>query len=94
LVVAGDARFAWGQGPDQVVEAVGTFDVGRPETFDIPIGSKQRSEVRGQPALIIPLGDEGVGEVAMIWQSGDCPYTVWLAPGRTLDEAIRYAAGF
>jgi hypothetical protein len=94
MVVAGDARFAWGQGPDQLVEAVGTFAVGRPEEFDLPIDSKQRVEVRGEAAVAIPIGDDGVGQVALTWQSGDCPYTVWLAPGHSLDAAIRYAAAF
>jgi hypothetical protein len=90
----GDRRFAWGSGPDRLTEAVGEFGVGDPESLGIPNGSPQRVFVRGANAVVVPVGDEGVGEIAITWQSADCPYTIWLAPGTTLQDAIRYAARF
>jgi hypothetical protein len=90
----GDRRFAWGSGPDRLTEAVGEFGVGDPDSLGIPDGSPQRVIVRGANAVVVPVGDEGVGEIAITWQSAECPYTIWLAPGTTLQDAIRYAARF
>jgi hypothetical protein len=50
--------------------------------------------VRGANAVVVPVGDERVGEIAITWQAAECPYTIWLAPGTTLEDAIRYAARF
>lgn len=86
--------FEWGAGEDAVAVAVGQFGVGDPESFDLPPDGPQRVEVRGDPAIIIPLGEEGVGQIAIAWRSGDCRYTVWLAPGVTIERAAEFAARF
>lgn len=90
----GEGRVSWGIGSDQVVEAVNEFGVGDPVTLGVSPDSTQWVTVRGARALVVPIGEEGVGQVAITWRTGDCPYTVWLAPGRTLDDGIRYAARF
>ena len=41
---------------------------------------------------IMLVGDEGVGQVAVAFESEGCPYTVWLRAGTTLDEARTYLA--
>lgn len=90
---AGKGRFEWGSGQDRVTEAIGVFGIGDPDEFRIPPDSQQWVNVRGVRALVVPVGDEAA-EIAFTWQAGDCPYTVWLAPGHTLAEAITYAAGY
>lgn len=90
----GERRFQWGGGRDEVVEAVGEFGVGSVDSFGLPPNSPERVRVRDVDAVVIPVGDEGVGQVAVTWQVRDCPYTLWLAPGTTLDEAIAYAPRF
>lgn len=87
-------RFQWGIGEDTVVEAVGEFGVGDPESLGVPPGSPQRVTVRGAPAIIVPIGDEGIGQFAITWRSGDCPYTLWLPRGTTLERAADYAGRF
>ena len=91
---AGDGRFSWGFGADRVVEAVDEPGVGDPATQGVPRTSKQWVSIRGSPGLVIPVGDDGVGEITITWLAGECAYVVWLAPGHTLDEAIRYAGNF
>lgn len=90
----GDRRFVWGSGPDRLTEAVGEFGVGHPDSFGIPGESVQRVSIRGADAVVLPVGDEGVGEIAITWQAKACPYTIWLAPGTSLEDAIGYAARF
>lgn len=90
----GQGRVSWGVGSDQVGEAVNEFGVGDPATFGVAPDSRQWVAIRGARALVIPIGEEGVGQVAITWSAGDCPYTLWLAPGHTLDDGIRYAAQF
>lgn len=84
----------WGLGSDRLTEAVGEFGIGDPEELAVPEGAAQHVIVRGARAVVVPLGDEGVGEMAITWRSADCPYTIWLAPGTTLQDAIDYAARF
>ena len=90
--VVGDGRVAWGVGSDRVVEAVGELAIGAPDELGIPDLSEQRVIVQGSPGVVIPIGDEGAGKMVITWAAGRCRYTVWLAPGITLDGAIRYAA--
>lgn len=96
--MVGPGTFEWGAGEDAVGVAVGQFPDGDPdgdpESFDLPPNSPQRVQVRGDPAVIIPIGDEGIGQIAIAWRSGDCPYTLWLAPGVTIEEAADFAARF
>lgn len=89
-----DGRVSWGVGPDRVVEAVNEFGVGDPATLGVPPDSRQWVTVRGERALVVLIGDEGVGQIAISWRAGDCPYTIWLSPGHTLDDGLRYAARF
>lgn len=90
----GERRFEWGFGPDRLTEAVGEFGIGAPDSLGIPDVSPQRVIVRGTEAVVVPVGDAGVGEVVITWQVAECPYTIWLPPGTTLENAIRYAARF
>ncbi len=90
----GQRRVSWGVGSDRIIEAVNEFGVGDPVTLGVSPDSRQWVTVRRAQALVVPVGDEGVGQVAITWRLGDCPYTIWLAPGRTLDDGIQYAAQF
>lgn len=90
----GEGRVSWGVGSDRIIEAVNEFGVGDPVTLGVSPTSRQWVTIRGAQALVVPIGDDGVGQVAITWSAGDCPYTVWLAPGRTLDDGIQYAAQF
>lgn len=94
LRMMGPGTFEWGAGEDAVGVAVGQFRAGDPASLDLPRDSPQRVQVRGDPAVIIPIGDEGIGQIAIAWRSGDCPYTLWLAPGVTIEEAADFAARF
>ena len=87
-------RFEWGIGDDRLTEAVGEFGVGDPSSLGVPEGSPQRVKVRGVDAVVVPVGDEGIGQIVITWQSGACPYTLWLAPGATIERAADYAARF
>lgn len=89
-----EGRVSWGVGSDRIIEAVNEFGVGDPVTLGVSPDSNQWVTVRGAQALVVPIGDDGVGQVVITWSAGDCPYTMWLAPGRTLDDGIRYAAQF
>lgn len=89
-----DGRVSWGVGPDRVVEAVSEFGVGDPATLGVPPDSRQWVTVRGERALVVLIGEEGVGQIAISWRAGDCPYTIWLSPGHTLEDGLRYAARF
>lgn len=89
----GPDRFAWGSGLDHLTEAV-EFAIGHPDSFGIPDGSPQRVIVRGEPAVVVAVGDDGVGQVVITWLAGDCPYTVWLAAGVTMEQAVAYAPRF
>jgi hypothetical protein len=80
----------WSQGQDVVTLAVGTPVIGTPAE----LGEMPATEVRGHPARVVLIGDEGVEEVALVWQEGDCTYTAWLAPGTSVDAAIEYAARY
>lgn len=90
----GESRVSWGVGSDRIVEAVNEFGVGDPATLGVSPDSAQWVSVRGARGLVVPIGEEGVGQVAISWRVGACPYTLWLAPGHTLDDGIRYAALF
>lgn len=86
-------RFAWGSGQDHLTMAV-EFAIGHPDSFAIPDGSPQRVLVRGASAVVVPVGDDGVGQVAITWLADECPYTVWLAAGVTVEQAAAYAPRF
>lgn len=84
----GGVRYArWSRGPDRIVQATGAWIVGSPDELP-PDGVH---EVRGQPARIVLIGDESTGEIALVWEEGGCPYTVWLAPGTFFVDAEDYA---
>lgn len=90
----GEGQVSWGGGSDQVTEAVNEFGVGDPLTLGVPPDSRQWVTVRGERALVVPIGEEGIGQIAITWRAGDCPYTIWLARGHTLEDGLRYAARF
>lgn len=98
-LLAGPARFElregvrhvrWSQGPDAVTLAVGTPVIGTPtELIDgVPV------VVRGQEGRAVLIGDDAVGEAALVWQEDGCTYTAWLAPGTPLEAAVEYAAAY
>ena len=80
----------WSQGSDAVTLAVGAPVIGRPSE----LGDMAATMVRGQPARVVPIGDEGVGEVALVWDEDGCTYTAWLAAGTTIDVALEYASRY
>jgi hypothetical protein len=65
-----------------------------PEELGIPPGHPQRVIVRGRDAVVVPVGDEGVSEIVITLRDGACPFTIWLARGTSLRQAIDYAARF
>ena len=50
--------------------------------------------VRGNPAAVMAVGDEVVGEILLLWHEGNCRYSVWVGPGLTVEEARDYAARY
>ncbi|HSW42065.1 MAG TPA: hypothetical protein VLM76_06115 [Patescibacteria group bacterium] len=97
-LVLGPGAFGWGTGSDALTLEVGTFGVEDWAYWLDPPGFRedhpQRVEVRGADAFILLVGDDGVGSIMIIWQRGDCPYTLWLADGTTVVAAADYAARF
>ena len=106
LLVLGPGAFGWGIGtdrmgdwhPDALTLEVGKFGVEDWAYWldppDVREGHPQRVEVRGVDAFVYLVGDDGVGSIGIIWQRGDCPYTLWLADGTTVAEAADYAVRF
>lgn len=90
--------FGWGDGTDALTLEVGAFGVEDWAYWldppDLKEGHPQRVRVRGVDAVIYLAGDDGVGSIGIIWQQGDCPYTLWLADGTTVVQAAEYAARF
>jgi hypothetical protein len=80
----------WGIGAHRLVEATGAFVIGAPSAYP----SAPPLTMRGQPAKAVVLGDEGIDELAIIWEEDGCPYTLWLPAGTRLAQAIEYAARF
>lgn len=80
----------WGVGDHRLVEATGAFVIGAPSAYP----SAPPLTMRDQPAKAVVLGDEGIDELAIIWEEGGCPYTLWLPAGTRLADAISYAARF
>lgn len=68
--MVGPGVFEWGAGENAVAVVVGHFGAGDPAFLDLPQDSPQRVQVRGDPAVIIPVGDEGIGQIANTWRSG------------------------
>lgn len=97
-LVLGPGAFGWGIGTDALTLEVGTFGVEDWAYWldppDVPEGHPQRVEVRGVDAFVYLVGDDGVGSIGIIWQRGDCPYTLWLVHGTTVEETADYAARF
>lgn len=85
------ARFVqWSSGEDVVTLVVGVPILGRLDDLeDMPA-----TTVRGRPARVVPIGDDGVGEIALVWEEAGCTYTAYLAAGTTLDAALDYASRY
>ena len=58
------------------------------------LGDGPTTTVRGNNAVIVPIGDGHVGQIAVVWAENSCVYTVWVGPGLTLDDAIAYAESY
>jgi hypothetical protein len=69
-------------------------ELGLPFPDDLPQGSSQRVIVREKDGVLVPVGDEGVGEVIMAWRDHPCAYTAWLSAGTSLSAAAEYASRF
>lgn len=88
----GRTVFIWGAGPDQVVLAFGYRMP--PEQIPPPpeaFPAENRTEVRGVPASVLPVGDLPESAVVISWLVGNCHYSLGLAGGTTLAEAAEYA---
>ncbi len=84
--------WTWGAGADEVIEAAGTdaFPVLDPRS--LPPAAPNRMMIRGSDGAVLTIGDEGVGEVAIVWTERGCGYTIWLSPGTTTAAARSFAA--
>lgn len=78
----------WGEGDNAVRQAInhpsfsGT-ELPHPDLFD--------TEVRGEPAAIVMVGDSTLSHITITWVEGVCTYTIWIGPGVDFDEASEYA---
>lgn len=87
------SHFEWGEGPDRVVQAVGSdARAAAGEGFDDVSAWPESSVVRvdGEPRLVLPVGDPG--QIQIHFVVGDCYYVNWVGPGMSIDEARDYAA--
>jgi hypothetical protein len=79
----------------------------RPAAPDVEVGQKAGQDVFGLldastvsatatgsvgEIRIMLVGDEGVGQVAAVFETQGCPYTVWLREGITIEEAQAFLA--
>lgn len=81
---------AWGEGPAQV-----TLRAASPAVLPALPVDGYPVEVRGESGLVIPVGDEGVGQILVRWgRGGDCAYAMWLEPPLGLEHAIQYAEDY
>jgi hypothetical protein len=79
----------WGQGTDRIALAAGEAPLGSPAEW-LADPAVPRTVVRGLEAAIVAIGDGGVGEMAILWRQEGCTYTLWLAPGTTVEQAMAY----
>jgi hypothetical protein len=91
--IDGTWHVTWSLAAEQVAQAVERVGIG-----GAPAGlardAAPNAVVRGQAAVVVPIGDAPVSQIAIAWNIGDCAYTVWVGPGLTLDEAMAYAGRY
>jgi hypothetical protein len=88
-VYAGGTQVTWGSGSDQIRQVIGPdfLDPSRPPISFVA--------VRGQPAAIFSIdAADGGSDLALSWQLGGCSYTVLLARGKSVDDAVMFAARY
>lgn len=74
---------------EQVRQIVG------PDFWDPSDPAMSLAAVRGQPAVIHQWdGDDGGSDLALSWQSDGCFYTVLFARGKSLADAVKFAARY
>jgi hypothetical protein len=103
-----DFMRAWGAGRDQVAVGWGQemLDATGEEADDFAPQDWAPQQVvvkDGVRRVVIPIGDQGVGQIAVRFVMDDCPYSLWLPSGLdkegrpwgyTLAEALEYAQRF
>ena len=87
VVWEGVRHAVWGSGNDEITQIVVVDDAAS-------VGGDANATVRGQPAVVLPVGDPPLGEITIAWSEAGCRHTVWMAPGHTLDDAVQYAARY
>jgi hypothetical protein len=93
--VDGIWQLAWSiGGEDTVIQAVQPAGGAGRAPMELAPDDGKDAFVRGQPASVIAIGDPPISQVAIVWSTGDCAYTVWVGPGLDLDEAIAYAGRY
>jgi hypothetical protein len=80
----------WSSGEDVVTVAVGVPVIGGLAD----LAGMAETTVRGHPARIVPIGDDGVGQIALVWEEGACTYTAYLAAGTAVEAALEYASRY
>lgn len=88
-VDASEQAYAWGRGHQSITQAVDEDTLGL-------LNRDEATRVRGPEwtAYAINVGDEGLGEVAFAFESGECKYTVWLPAGTTMDQTIDFISTY
>lgn len=81
----------WGEGDNSVTQAINHpsywgAELPHPDLFEI--------EVRGEPAVIVTVGDSTLSQITITWVEGGCTYTIWIGPGIDVDEASEYASRY
>jgi hypothetical protein len=90
----GRTVFTWGAGPDVVALWFGELVPGQVPPPPEARPAEYRTEVRGIPASVLPVGDLPESSVVIEWLVGNCHYMVSLAGGPTLAEALARAAEY
>ena len=82
---------SWGTGPDEVRVASlfvrFSADPGAPSTY-------RNASVRGQPALLIQIGDPPTAAFRLSWTESGCAFTMILPAGMTRAEALEYGSRY
>lgn len=88
-VSGGALEVGWGRGPDRIEQDVDLNYFDESSTF---LASAQ---VRGHAATLFRMDPHsGDRDVAMSWAEDVCDYTVFFAPGTSLQQAAGYASRY
>lgn len=88
-VSGGAKQVVWGSGQDRVEQIVGI------SYYDGLATLVRDTGVREHQATLYRLGEDQDGlDLAISWTEDDCSYTVFLAPGTTVESATSFASGY